>query len=167
MDSLIAPPVLLKYCLPIVIKTLTKYQLKLIPKLLINQVLSDAFNHALQVSIREGEFDFLRDKWLKIEISDLDFSWSITYKNHKLIIANPIVNQAVLSGDSQALLLIAAQVVDADTLFFQRRLRIEGDTEFALEVKNTLDAIDREDLALLYQAPLSWLEKVLKHAYIQ
>ena len=32
---------------------------------------------------------------------------------------------------------------DADTLFFQRRLRIAGDTELGLIVKNWLDAADR------------------------
>ena len=31
---------------------------------------------------------------------------------------------------------------DPDTLFFNRRLVVEGDTEIALLVKNTLDAID-------------------------
>ncbi|MGZ5103328.1 MAG: ubiquinone anaerobic biosynthesis accessory factor UbiT, partial [Usitatibacter sp.] len=37
---------------------------------------------------------------------------------------------------------IAARVEDADTLFFNRRLVVEGDTEVALLVKNTLDAIE-------------------------
>jgi len=32
---------------------------------------------------------------------------------------------------------------DADTLFFQRRLKIAGDTELGLIVKNWLDAADR------------------------
>lgn len=33
--------------------------------------------------------------------------------------------------------------VDADTLFFQRRLQISGDTELGLIVKNWLDALER------------------------
>lgn len=33
--------------------------------------------------------------------------------------------------------------VDADTLFFQRRLQISGDTELGLMVKNWLDALER------------------------
>ena len=32
---------------------------------------------------------------------------------------------------------------DADTLFFQRRLRIQGDTELGLLVKNWLDSVER------------------------
>lgn len=38
--------------------------------------------------------------------------------------------------------LLAARKEDPDTLFFSRRLVMEGDTELGLLVKNTLDAID-------------------------
>jgi O2-independent ubiquinone biosynthesis accessory factor UbiT len=37
---------------------------------------------------------------------------------------------------------LAAREADPDTLFFNRRLSIEGDTETALLVKNTMDTID-------------------------
>ena len=40
--------------------------------------------------------------------------------------------------------------MDADTLFFQRRLRISGDTELGLIVKNWLDASPRP----------AWLDKL-------
>ncbi|HLV27960.1 MAG TPA: SCP2 sterol-binding domain-containing protein, partial [Burkholderiaceae bacterium] len=35
---------------------------------------------------------------------------------------------------------------DPDTLFFSRRLVMEGDTELGLLVKNTLDALDMDVL---------------------
>jgi predicted lipid carrier protein YhbT len=37
---------------------------------------------------------------------------------------------------------LAAREADPDTLFFNRRLVVEGDTELALWVKNTLDTIE-------------------------
>ncbi len=37
---------------------------------------------------------------------------------------------------------LARRLEDPDTLFFSRRLTIDGDTELGLLVKNTLDAID-------------------------
>ncbi|MCC7122199.1 MAG: SCP2 sterol-binding domain-containing protein, partial [Gammaproteobacteria bacterium] len=37
---------------------------------------------------------------------------------------------------------LAAREADPDTLFFSRRLVVEGDTELALWVKNTLDTIE-------------------------
>lgn len=45
---------------------------------------------------------------------------------------------------------LASAREDADTLFFQRRLKIEGDTELGLVVKNWLDASDRP----------AWLQKL-------
>jgi predicted lipid carrier protein YhbT len=38
--------------------------------------------------------------------------------------------------------LLARRQEDPDTLFFSRRLSMEGDTELGLLVKNTLDAIE-------------------------
>jgi predicted lipid carrier protein YhbT len=38
--------------------------------------------------------------------------------------------------------LMARRAEDPDTLFFNRRLKIEGDTELGLVVKNALDAVD-------------------------
>jgi predicted lipid carrier protein YhbT len=42
--------------------------------------------------------------------------------------------------------LMARRLEDPDTLFFNRRLRIEGNTELGLIVKNSLDAIDWQGL---------------------
>jgi len=50
------------------------------------------------------------------------------------------------SASSEDLLFIAGGKEDPDTLFFQRRLKIEGDTEQGLEVKNLIDALDIEQL---------------------
>ena len=48
--------------------------------------------------------------------------------------------------------LLAAREEDPDTLFFARRLCIEGDTEAGLAVKNLLDAVDGAPL-------LAWLAR--------
>jgi len=47
----------------------------------------------------------------------------------------------VIRAQTAALLRLARGEDDADRLFFERRLVMEGDTEFALLLKNTLDAI--------------------------
>ncbi len=48
-----------------------------------------------------------------------------------------------LGARSADLLALMRAETDADTLFFQRRLRISGDTELGLIVKNWLDATPR------------------------
>ena len=53
-----------------------------------------------------------------------------------------------ISGESPDFILLATRQADPDTLFFQRRIRIEGDTELGLGVKNTMDSMDWDDLPL-------------------
>jgi len=48
----------------------------------------------------------------------------------------------VISASAGDFLLLARRKVDPDSLFFSRRLIMEGDTELGLLVKNTLDAVD-------------------------
>jgi predicted lipid carrier protein YhbT len=53
-----------------------------------------------------------------------------------------------ISGESLDFTFLAARKADPDTLFFQRRIRIEGNTELGLGVKNTMDSMDWDDLPL-------------------
>ena len=59
-----------------------------------------------------------------------------------------------ISGSVHAFLLLATRREDTDTLFFQRRLRTEGDTELGLAVKNFLDGLEPERY---------WLTRQLEH----
>lgn len=107
------------------------------------QVLQRVFHEALQ----DGEFEFLQGKWLKIEICDLDLRWFISFENERLIVAENVKHEDVsFSGDLNELILIAGRKEDPDTLFFQRRLLIEGDTALGLEVKNLMDSVDLQQL---------------------
>lgn len=51
--------------------------------------------------------------------------------------------ELLLEAKSADFLELMQGKADADTLFFQRRLKISGDTELGLIVKNWLDAIER------------------------
>jgi predicted lipid carrier protein YhbT len=65
-----------------------------------------------------------------------------------------------ITGTLHAFLLLAARYEDTDTLFFQRRLQMEGDTELGLEVKNFLDGLD-VDSHWLPQRVCSMAQKAL------
>jgi predicted lipid carrier protein YhbT len=56
-----------------------------------------------------------------------------------------------ISATAHDFYLLASRKEDPDTLFFSRRLMVEGDTELGLVAKNTLDAIElpKFDAALL------------------
>jgi predicted lipid carrier protein YhbT len=79
----------------------------------------------------------------------MQLGFCITLHQGKLV-PSRVKNMPDLSitGTLHAFLLLAARREDTDTLFFQRRLRMEGDTELGLEVKNFLDGLDVDSLWL-------------------
>lgn len=111
-------------------------------KILLQQLLNMQFRHALA----EGELDFLQGRWLGIEIQDIALRWAVTLEKGELAIDNRDEADVWFRGNANDLLLVAARKIDPDTLFFQRRLVIEGDTELGLEVKNLMDAIELEHM---------------------
>jgi len=52
----------------------------------------------------------------------------------------------IISATTRDFMALALREEDPDTLFFSRRLRMEGDTDLGLLVKNTLDAVDWDAL---------------------
>ncbi len=111
--------------------------------------LEQFLNRALAEPIREGELDFLESRRVRIRISDLSFDFDICFSGRRLKL-NRSSAQADLwiTGGSYEYLLLASRREDADTLFFQRRLQTEGDTELGLEVKNFLDGQDLSNQTL-------------------
>lgn len=70
----------------------------------------------------------------------------MTVENDRLVVSQQAEADVSFSGEANDLILIAARKQDPDTLFFQRRLQIEGDTELGLYVKNLMDAIDLDSM---------------------
>lgn len=64
-----------------------------------------------------------------------------------------------ISATMRDFLALALREEDPDTLFFSRRLLMEGDTELGLLVKNTLDAVDWDGL-LAQVRPAKLLERL-------
>ncbi len=127
--------------------------LRLLPFKAQKAVLLPALSSVFREALEDGDFEFLQDKWLKIAIIDLELSWWLSFDENKLVMAsqeematNNISEDVSFSATGDDLVLIAGRKQDPDTLFFQRRLKIEGDTELGLEVKNLIDAIDIDNL---------------------
>ncbi|KLV04455.1 sterol-binding protein [Photobacterium aquae] len=111
------------------------------------KVMLEGLGLVFKEALEDGDFEFLEDRWLKVEVRDLGLQWFISFQNEQLVVSQHVDQEDVsFSGDFHDLLLIAARKEDPDTLFFQRRLRIEGDTELGLEVKNLMDSIDLDSL---------------------
>ena len=88
----------------------------------------------------------LEGRWLSIHVRDIGLLWYTSVVDGRLVVSQQADADVSFSADASDLLMIAARKQDPDTLFFQRRLVIEGDTELGLYVKNLMDAIELEQM---------------------
>lgn len=124
-----------------------KTPVQLLPKRLQDKALLESLKQVFHEALEDGDFEFLQDRWLKVAINDLNVAWMISFQHDKLVVSDKEQTEDVsFSGCLNDLILIAGRKEDPDTLFFQRRLKIEGDTELGLEVKNLMDSIDLDSL---------------------
>lgn len=142
--------------------SLLSVPLKFTPFALQRQVLQQVLSWQFRQALAEGELDFLEDRWLKIEVSDLNLNWLMSVEEGKLVVSEHGDADVTFSGNANDLVLIAARKQDPDTLFFQRRLRIEGDTELGLNVKNLMDAIDLDSMPVLLKSGLMRLAEFIE-----
>jgi predicted lipid carrier protein YhbT len=85
----------------------------------------------------------LRGKRLALHVNDAGLTLRVTFMGRRfapVLDARPA--DVTISASACDLLLLARRKADPDSLFFSRRLVMEGDTELGLLVKNTLDAVD-------------------------
>ncbi|MFB9217677.1 ubiquinone anaerobic biosynthesis accessory factor UbiT [Vibrio sinaloensis] len=135
----------------------------LLPQSVQKKALLEGLKTVFKEALEDGDFEFLEDKWLKVEVKDMQLSWYISYKDEKLFVADqPVQENVAFRGNLNDLVLIAGRKEDPDTLFFQRRLSIEGDTELGLEVKNLMDSVDLELLPKPLQTLLNQLAEFVQ-----
>lgn len=101
-----------------------------------------------------GQLDFMKGYWLQLHVKDAGIQWNITLGKHGLILVGSEIEPNVcISGNLKDFVALANQEEDPDTLFFQRRLMIEGDTDLGLGVKN-----------LMFSTEISGLPKLISQA---
>ncbi|MDL2356093.1 MAG: SCP2 sterol-binding domain-containing protein [Pseudomonadota bacterium] len=94
----------------------------------------------------------LEGRKLRLRVTDAQLAFDVEWRADGFIACPPHgVPDLSIGAAAHDLLLLARRQEDPDTLFFSRRLELEGDTELGLLVKNTLDALDASafDLAAL------------------
>jgi len=118
-------------------------------------------NIALSNSLPEDVQQSLSGKKLRIKVSDAKLSFDFRWNNGRFAAcSNQGEPDLTISASAHDFLLLARRQEDPDTLFFSRRLSMEGDTELGLLVKNTLDAIDLPVFELGKLAPARVLERL-------
>lgn len=99
--------------------------------------------------LRQGVLSPLQDRRIGIHVEDLGLHWVLRVDGERLQVCDPgAVAESTVCGSATDLLLLASRREDADTLFFQRRLRVTGDTELGLLARNLLDQLPWESVPL-------------------
>ena len=118
-----------------------------LPQLPPTLALVGALNLALDRILPRDELQPLTGKRLQLNITDAGLSLRYGFGPRGF---QPRFDRApadlTLSATLRDYLALALREDDPDTLFFSRRLVMEGDTELGLLVKNTLDAVDWDAL---------------------
>ncbi len=110
-----------------------------------------------------GTLEIVRDRRLGIAVDDLGLEWVFSWSGGCLqASAGPA--EAIVRGSATDLLLLASRLEDADTLSFQRRLVLTGDTELGLTVRNLLDRLPWEALPLGLRIVLQRGSRLLRAA---
>ena len=100
-------------------------------------------------------------------IEDIGIDYRLSFNGEKLVPGKDYESPDLhLKGTLYNYMLLASRREDADTLFFSRRLHMQGDTELGLHVKNFLDGLDMESqripamLEAITRKSLPWYERL-------
>lgn len=119
----------------------------LLPDAIHSRVLVTVLNRVLAELIADGELDLLEGRTLGVHVKDANTRYLLSLRGGRLVPGTAPAD-VTMSGNVHAFLLMLTRREDPDTLFFQQRLSIEGDTALGLGVKNLLDALDWDSLPL-------------------
>lgn len=100
-------------------------------------------NLALARNLAPDVTHMLLGKKLRLRVTDVQWAFDFEWVNGGFSACqNKAAADLTISASAYDFVLLARRQEDPDTLFFSRRLSMEGDTELGLLVKNTLDAIE-------------------------
>ena len=113
-------------------------------------ILATALNAGLARHLPPDVAALMTRRTFRIHVRDARLAFDFTWTGARFA---PLARQPqpdlTISASGPDFLRMARREEDPDTLFFSRRLIMEGDTELGLVVKNTLDALELPVLELL------------------
>ncbi len=105
--------------------------------------LAGALTLALGRLIDAASMQPLKGKCIELRVTDAGLCLRLTFTGHAFL---PVWDSGSadvgISASAYDFSLLARRKADPDSLFFSRRLLIEGDTELGLLIKNALDSVD-------------------------
>jgi predicted lipid carrier protein YhbT len=126
--------------------------ISLLPQYPHSLLLTQVLNLALGKVIKPQSLEPLYGKVIRIRVTDAGINFHFTVNSTGFLACAPDqAPELTISATAHDFLLLALRKEDPDTLFFNRRLVVEGDTELGLIAKNTLDGVElpKLDFSLL------------------
>jgi len=121
-----------------------------------SMLLVAALNHVLAQQLPADVRRYLVHKKLRIQVRDAGMTFDFTCTGTRFAACpRQDATDLTISASAHDFLRLAQRQEDPDTLFFNRRLSMEGDTELGLLVKNALDALELPVLDLRAWVPQS------------
>ena len=115
---------------------------------------TSVLNLALGQIIRKDDLQPLHGKRIAIHVTDVGLRLYFTVDAAGFSPTRPSAQpDLAFSATARDFFLLATRKEDPDTLFFSRRLLVEGSTELGLVAKNTLDSVDLSRLTLAMLSP--------------
>lgn len=116
--------------------------LRIIPNAVHTELFARIFNHLLRGQPLATRLPEINGKSVCIHIRDATSQIHFRIEQGRLRPAAAGRVDVCISGKVEDFWQLATRREDPDTLFFSRRLCIEGDTETGVHIKNLLDALD-------------------------
>lgn len=112
-------------------------------------LLVQSLNHLLKRGILPADTGLLDGRCFMVAVKDAGLNLCFCCSNEAFRLAPAgAVPDLTLSANFADFLRMMLREEDPDTLFFNRKLSIEGDTELGLIVKNLLDSVDWSETPL-------------------
>jgi predicted lipid carrier protein YhbT len=120
-----------------------------------------ALNLALAKNLAPDVTQMLVGKKLRLRVTDAQLTFDFEWRDGRFTACqNTGAADLTISASAHDFVLLARRQEDPDTLFFNRRLSMEGDTELGLLVKNTIDGIELPVFSLEAFKPANVLERL-------
>jgi len=105
-----------------------------------------ACNRAAWPTLGELDWSAAFGKRFRVHVNDMGLSLYLSVHERGLRPEKAGPVDVAFTASAEDFARLSLRLEDPDTLFFNRRLLIEGDTDLGLTLKNLLDAVDWDDL---------------------
>lgn len=133
-----------------------------LPTLPLSAAFVSLFNLAAWRALKDLDWALVRDKRFCVHVRDLGVRsyFSVGQNGLRAQFADHV--DVTFTASANDFARLALRLEDPDTLFFNRRLLIEGNTDLGLTVKNMLDAVELDTLLASLPPPVAIALKTLR-----